>query len=446
MIRIPEYLQYSLTMILSFILSFAATPLVRRIAIKAGVLDMPDNDRRIHKIPIAKMGGIAIAFGFLAVVLINYVLKQFHIVKLMPPDKQLFGLLIGLSLIMIMGFLDDLYEIPAFLKFGFQFAAAGAVIFSGTLIQTFTNPFDPAGWITLDPIIAIIITLLWIVGITNAINFIDGLDGLAAGVSAISLISIFIISIIIGTKDMLTGSILVAALVGSILGFLPFNINPAKIFMTDIGSNFIGFALAVISIQGALKSYAAVALAIPILVFGIPLFDVIFAIVRRVKNRKKITEPDRGHLHHRLLDLGFSQKQVVIILYIVSAVMGAFAIVFIMVLNKRVAREDSIYALFLIVGVSVLLTIGVKYVSYLSTKKDEEDNELVEAAEPGTSAEPGASAEPGVSAEPNREIYNEEQCNEISYILDTGAVVAHAIDTGVLEAGVFAADVLEGDK
>ncbi len=374
MLQIPEYLQYALSIILAFLVSFLVTPVVRRIALKAGVLDIPDNDRRIHKFPIAKMGGIAIAVGFFVVLLLNFILKQFGIVKLLPPNQQLIGLVVGLLLIMVMGFLDDLFEIHSIIKFIFQFAAAGVVILSGTQISSFTNPFMPTGWITLDPIVSIILTLIWIVGITNAINFIDGMDGLAGGVSAISLLSIFVISIIMGTPDMLRVSVLVVALAGAILGFLPYNINPAKIFMTDIGSNFIGFALAVISIQGALKSYAAVALAIPILAFGIPLFDVAFAIVRRVKHKRKITDPDRGHLHHRLLDLGFSQKQVVFILYLVSAIMGGLAIVFIMFMNKRTSAMDSVGTIILIVVVSILLTIGVKFISYLSTKKDQEGN------------------------------------------------------------------------
>jgi len=373
-LQIPEYLQYALSIIFAFLVSFLVTPVVRRIALKAGVLDIPDNDRRIHKFPIAKMGGIAIAVGFFAVLLLNFILKQFGIVKLLPPNQQLIGLVVGLLLIMVMGFLDDLFEIHSIIKFIFQFAAAGVVILSGTQISSFTNPFMPTGWITLDPIVSIILTLIWIVGITNAINFIDGMDGLAGGVSAISLLSIFVISIIMGTPDMLRVSVLVVALAGAILGFLPYNINPAKIFMTDIGSNFIGFALAVISIQGALKSYAAVALAIPILAFGIPLFDVAFAIVRRVKHKRKITDPDRGHLHHRLLDLGFSQKQVVFILYLVSAIMGGLAIVFIMFMNKRTSAMDSVGTIILIVVVSILLTIGVKFISYLSTKKDQEGN------------------------------------------------------------------------
>jgi len=347
---------------------------VRKLAIKAGVMDIPDNDRRIHKIPIAKMGGIAIAFSFLVVSLLNLVLKSFNIVKLFPKNDIFFGLLIGLLIIMVMGFLDDLFEVPAIVKFGFQFLAAGVVIFTGTQITTFTNPFTESGSSALPQVISIIVTLIWIVGITNAFNFIDGLDGLAAGVAAISLISLFVISIIIDKKDVLPVSVLVVALAGSIIGFLPYNINPAKIFMTDIGSNFIGFSLAVISIQGTLKSYSAAALAIPILAFGIPLFDVAFAIVRRVKHKKNITEPDRGHLHHRLLDLGLSHRQVVFILYIVSAAMGACAIVLITIVNKHSSSSDSILAIIIILAVSVLLTLGVKYISYLSTKKEEEIN------------------------------------------------------------------------
>ncbi|MEI6132373.1 MAG: MraY family glycosyltransferase [Bacillota bacterium] len=374
MIQIPEYSQYIITISLAFLVSFLVTPIVRKIALHAGVLDIPDNDRRIHKYPIAKMGGFAIAIGFFSVLILNYILSKLHIVTLMPADPKIFGLVTGLLIIMVMGFLDDLFQIHSLIKFAFQFAAAGVVIFSGTSISKFTNPFDSSGPSTLPMFISIVITLIWIVGITNAINFIDGMDGLAGGVSAISLLSIFVISIIMGNNEMLSVSVLVVALAGAILGFLPYNINPAKIFMTDIGSNFIGFALAVMAIQGLSKSYTAVALAIPILAFGIPLFDVAFAIVRRVKHKRKITEPDRGHLHHRLLDLGFSQKQVVFILYIVSAVMGALAIVFILSTSKRTTSRESITAIILILVVSILLTIGVKFISYLSTKKDQEGN------------------------------------------------------------------------
>ena len=168
------------------------------------------------------------------------------------------------------------------------------------------------------------ITLIWILGITNAVNLIDGLDGLAAGISSISAISLLTIFLIV--KAPLEVIIIAIALVGATLGFLPYNFNPAKTFMGDVGSNFLGFTLSVISIMGMVKSYTLLTIAIPIIVLGIPVFDMIFAVVRRLLRGQKITAPDKEHIHHRLLNLGLSQKQAVITLYIITSVLGIIAV------------------------------------------------------------------------------------------------------------------------
>ncbi|MCX7782004.1 MAG: undecaprenyl/decaprenyl-phosphate alpha-N-acetylglucosaminyl 1-phosphate transferase, partial [Negativicutes bacterium] len=164
-------------------------------------------------------------------------------------------------------------------KLFFQIAAALAVVFSGTTIDNFTNPFSPTGVSQLSPYISYPLTVVWIVGITNAINLIDGLDGLAAGVSSISSLSLFLVSVIM--RDANT-AIITAALAGSTLGFLPYNFNPAKIFMGDTGATFLGFTLGALSVQGTMKSYTAIAIAVPVLVLGLPLFDTVFAILRRL--------------------------------------------------------------------------------------------------------------------------------------------------------------------
>lgn len=367
---IPEILQYTISILLAFLVSFFSTPLVKNLAIKANVFDVPDDARRIHKRPIAKLGGLAIISGFFVTILINAILYAFDIVTLMMPSNQLIGFLSGLFIIIIMGTIDDLYGLNAKWKFLFQIVAALIVIFSGTRIPTLTNPFSTLGFITLPGWVSFIFTLLWIVGITNAINFIDGLDGLAAGVTTIATFSLFIVSLLSGDERLLSVSLITAILGGSTLGFLPYNLNPAKIFMSDIGSNFLGFSLAVITIQGTMKSYAAIALAVPIVILAIPLFDVIFAIIRRIVHKKKITDADRGHLHHRLIDLGLPQKKVVFILHSISMLLGFSAIILSLISKKHAARIDAIYAFLFIFAIFVFITIFIRVLKSLTNAKN----------------------------------------------------------------------------
>jgi UDP-GlcNAc:undecaprenyl-phosphate GlcNAc-1-phosphate transferase len=166
-------------------------------------------------------------------------------------------------------------------------------------------------------------TIFWIVGVTNAFNLIDGLDGLAAGIASISCITLFVVSMI---NTRMTAVLLTAALAGGTIGFLPYNFNPAKIFMGDTGAQFLGFLLAAISIQGAIKSAAAIVITVPILALGLPIYDTLIAMMRRAINRRPVMEADRGHLHHKLLDMGFSQKQAVLVMYSISGLLGISAI------------------------------------------------------------------------------------------------------------------------
>lgn len=355
---LSNWVQYGLSMVIAFVAAFLMTPIVKKAAIKADVIDRPGELRRVHSRPIPKLGGLAIAVGFFSAVLFNVILDACNMVRIMPPSNQLIGFLIGLSIIIIMGSLDDLYNLNPKYKFAFQFLAAGVIVFSGTRISTFTNPFSETGFSHISPAVSVIVTLLWIVGLTNAINFIDGLDGLAAGISTISLISLFTVSMLTGTPEVLAVSLLTAMLIGATMGFLPYNVSPAKIFMTDVGSNFLGFSLAVVTIQGAMKSYAAIALAIPITVLALPLFDVIFAIIRRFINRQKITEADRGHIHHRLIDIGLSHTQAVLILYTASIILGVVAVVLALISNNNVGKTDAIFAIvFLLALLSAFLII-----------------------------------------------------------------------------------------
>jgi len=214
--------------------------------------------------------------------------------------------------------IDDVKNLRARLKFCVQIVAALIVIYSGTRINVVMWPVT-----TYLQTFSVPITLVWIVGVTNAVNLIDGLDGLAAGVSSIAALCLMILCIMTGST---TAVMLTASLAGACLGFLPRNFNPAEIFMGDTGSTFLGFVLAVTSILGVFKGYAILALIVSMLCLGLPIFDTLFAMLRRMAKHQPIMKADRGHLHHRLIDKGLSQRQAVLILYIVSLLCGLLAI------------------------------------------------------------------------------------------------------------------------
>lgn len=298
----------------SFLVTFMATPIVKQIAQRFGVVDVPKDNRRMHKKAMPLMGGLAMFYGFLV-----------SIAVFVPYSRPLLGLLLGSLLIVIVGIVDDKKNLHPLPKLFFQIIAAGVAVYFGHSIKFFSIPFSSgdAPFVVASPY-AEIISVVWIVGMTNAVNFIDGLDGLAAGVSSIASLSILFISIIIGNVSVTP---LAAALVGCCVGFLPFNSNPAKIFMGDTGSTFLGYVLSVISIQGLFKGYALISFVLPVFVLGLPLFDTLFAIVRRILSGKSIMSADRGHLHHRLIDMGLNQRQAVAILYSISSLLGIGAVV-----------------------------------------------------------------------------------------------------------------------
>ncbi len=288
--------------------SYFLTPHVKRFAIRAGALDTPDA-RKVHTEPIPRMGGLAIYAGFLLAVLASV-----HI------NRELFGIVLGGTVVLAVGVIDDLKPLPARVKLLGQIVAACVPILFGIRIEWLTNPFG--GMIFLD-YWAIPLTVLWIVGLTNTVNLIDGLDGLAAGVSTIASVTIMLVA---AQQNFWTVAILTAALAGSALGFLQHNFNPAKIFMGDTGSMFLGYTLAAVSALGTVKSAATIAMVVPIVALGLPIMDTAFAIIRRFNSGKPIFKPDKGHLHHRLLAMGLSQKQVVLLMYVISACLGVSAI------------------------------------------------------------------------------------------------------------------------
>ena len=303
-----------LSLLISAAVSFGITPIVKRMAYKVGAVDVPKDARRMHSVPIPRLGGLAIAIAFLLTVLL-----------FANVDEQMRGILLGAVVILVLGVLDDCLTLRAWFKFLVQIFAAYLVTSHGCTIRYFSNPIVTSSVQYLDlGKWSVPITIVWIVAITNAVNFIDGLDGLAVGVSAISAATLLVIALLVAESNI---AIVVAALLGACLGFLPYNFNPAKIFMGDTGSTFLGFILASLSIQGMFKLYAIISFAVPFLMLGLPIFDTCFAILRRLARGQSPMAPDRGHIHHRLIDMGFTQKQAVAVLYLISAILGLSAVV-----------------------------------------------------------------------------------------------------------------------
>ena len=301
-------------LVVALLVALVATPVVKSLAFKMGAVDVPKDNRRMHDHPIPRMGGLAIFLGFLLSVLL-----------FLDLDTQMRGMLLGATIIVVLGIFDDIYSLGAKLKFLIQIGAALVAVFSGNVIETLSNPnvfssdlYWDLGWLSIP------VTVLWIVAITNAVNLIDGLDGLACGVSTISALTMLVISLAVADAPV---AIVMAALAGGCIGFLPYNLNPAKIFMGDTGSTFLGFILAVMSIQGLFKFYTIISFAVPFLMLGLPIFDTCFAFIRRIAHGQSPMHPDRSHVHHRLIDMGFNQKQAVAVLYIISAILGLCAVV-----------------------------------------------------------------------------------------------------------------------
>ncbi len=294
--------------VIALVTSLICTPYAGKLAVRFGIMDKP-NPRKVHKEPTPYLGGLAIYAAFVAAILI------FH-----PLDRQMIGMLIGGTFLMIMGALDDKFDLPAKVKLVGQIAAAGVAVASGLRIEWFSNPFG--GYIFLG-VFSIPLTMLWIVAVTNVLNFVDGLDGLAAGVSTISSVTLLIVAWRSGQSESI---LITAALAGAALGFLRYNFNPARIFMGDCGALFLGYILATVAIDGLMKSATTIAIAVPVLALGLPILDTAFVMFRRFLDGKSLMAADRGHLHHILYDSGMSQRQTVLWLYAISACLGLSAV------------------------------------------------------------------------------------------------------------------------
>lgn len=322
----------AIAFLLAFITAFVVTPYTIKLAKKVGAVDSPKDERRINKKVMPRLGGLAVIAGFL--VSIIYLLTIMGIEESINLGEEqyyikLVGFFLGAMVIIITCFIDDLRGISPLVKFAGQIIAAVLVIKSGIVIEHISIPFlETDELMELNKVFSTMLTLGWIVGITNAINLIDGLDGLSSGISLISCLSLIIIFSLNGSP--LIAIIMITALAGALTGFLPFNFNPAKTFIGDTGSNFLGYSLAVISILGIAKTYTLIVIVAPLIVLALPVFDTLFAIVRRLikgKSLKAVVMPDKGHLHHKMLKRGFTQKEAVLVLYGISATLGMFAIV-----------------------------------------------------------------------------------------------------------------------
>lgn len=356
----------AIAFLLAFITAFVITPYTIRLAKKVGAVDIP-NDRRVNRKPMPRLGGLAVIAGFLVSVI--YLVISASIegkINLLEEslNVKLAGILGGMLVLGIVCYIDDVKDIKPLAKLAGQVVAAIIVASSGVLIDNFTIPFKENS-VVLNEVFSFILTIGWIVGITNAINLIDGLDGLSSGITLISCLSLVVVFAL--NESPLIAIILITALAGAIVGFLPYNFNPAKTFIGDVGSNFMGFALAIISILGVAKTYTAIVLIAPIMILALPIFDTIWAIIRRIiksKSIKGVFKADRGHLHHKLMAKGYTQKQSVLILYGATATLGMTAII---LLDSGIWKAAS-FALLVI----AIVAIGYRDFVKLSVFKEAE--------------------------------------------------------------------------
>lgn len=304
---------YSVT-IIAFVCCLILTPFVISMCKKKGLVDVPKDSRRVHSKPMPRCGGIAIFVSSMLALFVYYLITKD--VPSIAFNMQFVGYLIGAILIFAMGIIDDIFTLRAKYKFVFELASIIVVYFFNIRIENIGGL--QLGYFSFP------ITFLWIITVQNAMNLIDGLDGLAAGLTSISALSLLML--FISTSASLEAIIITAAIVGAGIGFLPYNFNPAKTFMGDCSSNFLGFTMAVVTILGFSRGYTAVEYLAPVLILGVPIFDTVFAMVRRAVKRKPLFAPDGGHIHHRLIKAGFTQRQAVLILYTITSTLCIIAV------------------------------------------------------------------------------------------------------------------------
>ena len=333
---------YGFPFLLAALVSYILTPYIKKLAFLIGAIDKPDN-RKVHKKIMPRLGGLAIYIAFMVAAVAS-----------LEMTWDIVGILIGGTVIVTVGVLDDKYQLPAKVKLLGQIFAACVLVLFDIRIEWVNNPFG--GYFYLE-YLSIPLTIFWVISFTNVVNLIDGLDGLAAGVSAIASLTVILVAVQMGYYHI---AVMTAALAGGIIGFIRYNFNPATIFMGDTGSMFIGYMLAAISVYGAVKTAATVALIVPFIALGLPIMDTAFAIMRRYTNGRPIFQPDKGHLHHRLLAMGMNQKQAVLLMYAITAALGIAAVLW--------AEVDGFYAALIIAVIITAVAVGAKKIGILNDR------------------------------------------------------------------------------
>ena len=342
-----------LSLLLAFIVSYLMVPQVKKFAESIGAIDKP-NPRRINKEPVPRMGGIAIFCGFMLPALLFAELTD-----------QVRGILAGCALIAVMGGLDDVFNLNAWVKLIAQIGAAAICVSCGVVLDGLTNFLGSGETVYYSQWVSVLITMFWIVGCTNAINLIDGLDGLAVGMSAISAGTLFVISL--GVETATTNvSVLLLCVIGACVGFWPYNKHPAKIFMGDVGSQMLGFLLGTISIIGIFKMHALVTMLVPFMAMAVPLADTAYAFIRRIVKGQSPFHPDKGHFHHRLLALGLTQSQAVYVMYGISLILGLLAFL-------MIGKNQRVKIVLLAVALFISLII-ILYVFFIFPRRQAKQN------------------------------------------------------------------------
>ncbi len=345
-----NWLEYAVLFAVAALVTIALTPLARKIAIKFDAIDYP-SARRVNMLPIPRMGGIAIFGGIIAAIVVA--VAGVHLLNWEDPfvpipdmDVNYWGVLVGVVVIFLVGAIDDVIDMNAKVKLLGQVVAACIVAASGVLLSSIHNPIG-SGFIDFG-ILAYPITVFYLVAFANVINLIDGLDGLASGITGISAITILVFAVLTSRPDAALFSVV---LIGTCVGFLKSNFYPAKIFMGDSGALLLGFSLGLISLFAVARSALFVSLLVPILAAGVPILDTFFAIVRRKREHRPIDEADKGHIHHRLMKAGFSQRATVLIMWGWTALLSVCAVV--------VTRADNLVRIPVVIVVCAITAYAI---------------------------------------------------------------------------------------
>lgn len=359
---------YLTSFIVSFLFVLVTTPFLIKTGIKHGFVDKVDQ-RKIHQGVIPRIGGIGIAMGTLFPLFLLYFYNNFVSQTLFGSMENVVVIIFGGLSISILGLFDDIKGLPAKFKFLFQIALAVIAIYCGFSINAMSTPWGVVqlGWV------GHFITVLWIVGIINAFNLIDGMDGLSSGVSFFACITIMSLSIVNGYMFV---ALVSAALAGAVVGFLVYNFNPAKIFMGDAGSMFIGYVLAVLSLKNQSKGHTIVSMLVPIIAMGLPILDTTLAFLRRFLRNQSIFSADKQHIHHILLSKGLNQRKVVFMLYGISVVFTALAMLLIFQKDVEAFLVIVVFSIVVFVIVSKLGYTEMFYSRFKTRKEDRLENHL----------------------------------------------------------------------